>query len=94
MPIPADLGEYYGGKYERDGKMVPGIELMYQDLASKKVNWHQIMNYKENELTPQQRYKQNLINGIKEKREILSNKENELRRLREERQQEGVSYGE
>ena len=35
MPIPADLGEYYGGKFEREGKMIPGITFMYDDLSGK-----------------------------------------------------------
>ena len=58
MPIPRDLGEYYGNAFERQGKMVPGITLMYDDLKNKEVNWHQVLNYKENELTPRQRYMQ------------------------------------
>ena len=58
MPIPANLGEHYGEKFERDGKMIPGINLISQDLMGKEVNWHQVLIYKENELTPAQRYKQ------------------------------------
>ena len=65
MPIPADLGEYYGGKFERKGKMIPGLQLMYDDLANQKVNWHQVIIYNENELTPHQKYIQN--------QEILNN---------------------
>ena len=57
MPIPKNLGEYYGESFERDGKMIPSITLMYDDLKNKEVNWHQVLIYKENELTPQQRYK-------------------------------------
>lgn len=57
MLIPADLGDYYGHEFERKGKMIPGFRLMYDDLSGKKVEWHQIINYKENELTPYQRFK-------------------------------------
>lgn len=46
MPIPKDLGEYYGQAFERKGKMVPGITLMYDDLKNKEVNWHQVLIYK------------------------------------------------
>ena len=94
MPIPADMGEYYGGKYERNAKMVPAFELMYQDLAGKEVNWHQVIIYNENELTPSQRYKQRLQADIMQKQEVLSDKQKELGKLREERQQGGQSYGE
>ena len=94
MPIPKDMGEYYGGSFERNGKMVPGLELMYQDLSGKKVNWHEVMLYKENELTPSQRYKQRLQEDILKKQEILSGKKEELTKLREEKQQGGNSYGE
>ena len=59
MPIPANLGEYYGDKFERDGKMIPGLTFITQDLMGKDVNWHQILIYKENELTPSEMYKQN-----------------------------------
>ena len=58
MPIPANLGEYYGDQFEREGKMVPGLTFITQDLMGKEVNWHQILIYKENELTPSQRYRQ------------------------------------
>lgn len=58
MPIPANLGESYGDRFEREGKMVPGLTFITQDLMGKEVNWHQILIYKENELTPSQRYKQ------------------------------------
>ena len=58
MPIPANLGEYYGDRFEREGKMVPGLTFITQDLMGKEVNWHQILIYKENELTPSQRYRQ------------------------------------
>ncbi len=69
MPIPKDLGEYYGKAFERMGKMTPGITLMYDDLQNKQVNWYQILIYKENELTPQQRYKQ----SQEEKRKAFEN---------------------
>lgn len=57
IPIPANLGEYYGQEYTRDGKMVAGLRLMYDNLLGKEVNWHQILIYKEGELTPAQLYK-------------------------------------
>ena len=60
MPIPANMGEYYGASFERSGKMIPGINMMYEDLNGKEVNWHQVMIYGENELTPYQRYKQRM----------------------------------
>ena len=56
LPIPVDLGEYYGNKYERMGRMIPGLTLMYDELNNKEVNWHQVMIYKPNELTPYQRF--------------------------------------
>ena len=34
MPIPKNLGEYYGESFERDGKMIPSITLMYDDLKN------------------------------------------------------------
>ena len=58
MPIPVNLGEYYGQQFERKGKVIPGINLISENLIGKEVNWHQILIYKENELTPYQRYKQ------------------------------------
>jgi len=58
MLIPKNLGEYYGQAFERNGKMIPAITLMYDDLKDKEVNWHQVLIYKENELTPRQRYMQ------------------------------------
>lgn len=58
MSIPKDLGEYYGKAFERKGKMIDAISLMYDDLKNKDVNWHQVLIYKENELTPRQRYMQ------------------------------------
>ena len=65
MPIPVDMGKDYGKKFERDGKMIPGFEFMYQDLSGKEVNWHQVMIYKENELTPQQRfYRRQMLKNI------------------------------
>lgn len=59
MPIPVDLGEDYGQAFEREGKIVFAITLMYDDLKDKEVNWHQTLIYKENELTPSQRFMQN-----------------------------------
>ena len=66
MPIPKDLGEYYGQEFEREGKMVPAITLMYDDLKNKEVNWHQVLIYKENELTPRQRYMQRKEEAVKQ----------------------------
>lgn len=66
MPIPKDLGEYYGQAFERKGKMVPAISLMYDDLRGKEVNWHQVLIYKENELTPRQRYMQRKEEAVKQ----------------------------
>jgi len=66
MPIPKDLGEYYGQAFEREGKMVPAITLMYDDLKDKDVNWHQVLIYKENELTPHQRYMQRKKETVKQ----------------------------
>ena len=34
MLIPKNLGEYYGQAFEREGKMVPAITLMYDDLKN------------------------------------------------------------
>ena len=67
MPIPKNLGEYYGKEFERKGKLTPGITLMYDDLKNKEVNWHQVLIYKENELTPHQRY----IQSKEEKRRVF-----------------------
>jgi len=94
MPIPADLGEYYGGKFEREGKMFPGIGYMYEELNGNKPNWYGILNYKEGELTPSQRYKQKMIERIKSQREELAGKEDTLTKMKEERQQGGNEYGE
>ena len=66
MPIPKNLGEYYGQAFEREGKMVPAITLMYDDLKNKEVNWHQVLIYKENELTPRQRYMQRKEEAVKQ----------------------------
>ena len=65
MPIPKNLGEYYGQAFEREGKMIPAITLMYDDLKNKEVNWHQVLIYKENELTPRQIYMQRKEEMIK-----------------------------
>ena len=66
MPIPANLGEDYGKEFEREGKMIPGLTLMYEDLKGKSVNWHQVLNYGENELTPYQKYKQRMLEKMQE----------------------------
>lgn len=66
MPIPKDLGEYYGQAFESQGKMVPAITLMYDDLKNKKVNQHQVLIYKENELTPSQLYRQRQEEAVKQ----------------------------
>ena len=58
MPIPVDLDEDYGKAFERDCKMVPGLTHLYDELKGRKPNWHQVMKYREGELTPSQRYKQ------------------------------------
>jgi hypothetical protein len=58
LQIPADLGEDYGAAFERTGKMIPGLNLMYDELNNKEVNWHQVINYREGELTPYQRFSQ------------------------------------
>ena len=64
--IPQDLGDYYGHQFERVGKLLPGINLMYDDLMGKEVNWHQVLIYKENELTPYQRYLQRRAEKLQE----------------------------
>ena len=69
MPIPADLGDYYGHEFERTGRMIPGIRFMYDDLMGKQVNWHQVLIYKENELTPHQRF----LHSQEEKRKAFEN---------------------
>lgn len=38
--------------------MIAAIPLMYDDLKNKDVNWHRVLIYRENELTPYQRYRQ------------------------------------
>ncbi len=58
MPIPRNLGEDYGKAFEREGVMIAAIPLMYDDLKNKDVNWHRVLIYRENELTPYQRYRQ------------------------------------
>ena len=58
MPIPRNLGEDYGKAFEREGVMISAIPLMYDDLKNKDVNWHRVLIYRENELTPYQRYRQ------------------------------------
>jgi len=71
--IPKDLGDYYGHQFERDGKLLPGINLMYDDLLGKEVNWHQVLIYKENELTPYQRYIQRREEKLKEFEQVRQN---------------------
>ena len=66
MPIPKNLGENYGQAFEREGKMVPGITLMYDDLKNKQANWHQVLIYKENELTPSERHKKSKEEALKQ----------------------------
>ena len=58
LSIPANLGEDYGVAFERTGKLIPGLTLMYDELNNKEVNWHQVINYREGELTPYQRFSQ------------------------------------
>jgi len=66
MPIPRDLESDYGKAFERNARMIPGITYMYDDLQNKPMNWHQVMIYRENELTPKQRYEQNRQESLKE----------------------------
>ena len=58
MFIPKDMGEDYGKAYEREARLIPAVKMMYDDLKGKGMNWHQVMIYKEGELTPGQKYKQ------------------------------------
>ena len=66
MPIPVDLGKDYGKKFERDGKMIPGFEFMYQHLSGKEVNWHQLMISREKlqDIKPSDAAKNALKSGI------------------------------
>ena len=57
IAIPADMGEAYGKAFERPGRMIPGLPLMSEELRGKEINWHQVMIYYENELTPSQRFR-------------------------------------
>ena len=66
LPIPTDLGEDYGKAFERQGKLIPGLTLMYDDLSGKEVNWHQVMIYRENEKTPYERFKERREAKLKE----------------------------
>ena len=66
MLIPANLGEDYGQAFERNGKMIPGLTIMYEDLKGKSVNWHQVLIYRENELTPYEKYKLRMLEKYKE----------------------------
>lgn len=36
--------------------MIPGLTLMSDELRGKEINWHQVMIYHENELTPSQKF--------------------------------------
>jgi len=91
MPIPADLGQHYGKQFERNGNMIPGLNLIYEELSGKNVNWHQVMIYGENELTPYQRFKQNqeekrqeFINARKQEieRNLSNTKSNEIEEVK------------
>jgi hypothetical protein len=88
MPIPVDLGDYYGHEFERIGKMIPGLRFMYDDLMGKEVNWHQILIYKENELTPHQRYLQSQEEKRKAfesaRQQEINNVLNQVRKMYEE----------
>ena len=53
--IPKNLGKY-GQAFERKGKLIPAITLIYDDLKNKEVNWFQILIFEENELTSYQKY--------------------------------------
>ena len=93
MPVPANMGKEYGEKFERSCRMVPGLQFMYDDLSGKKeVNWHQVVIYKENELTPRQAFIKRQLAKIEAQREELARKRGELTDL--EKQQGGNVYGE
>lgn len=47
----------YGVPFERTAKMIPGIHYLYDYLNGKDVQWHHVINYRENELTPYEDYK-------------------------------------
>ena len=89
MPIPVNLGEEYGNKFQRDGKMVPGLQFMKDHLSGKQVNWHQLMISKE-KLMPSDAAKNALKEGITEDKvneaKTIENKEIEM-----EKNEEGVS---
>ena len=72
MLIPANLGEDYGKAFERNGKMIPGLTLMYEDLKGKSVNWHQVLIYAQNELTPYQKYKLRMQEKLKSQEQTES----------------------
>lgn len=89
MPIPVNLGKEYGDKFQRDGKMLPGLQFMQDHLNGKQVNWHQLMMSKE-KLMPSDAVKNALISGITAEKvneaKSLENKELEM-----EKNEEGVS---
>ena len=92
MPIPVNLGEKYGGKFERDGKMVPGLKFMQDHLVGKQVNWHQLMVPHEmmHSIKPSEAAKNALKSGltidvVNEARSV------ELREQEIEKDNEGVS---
>lgn len=89
MPIPVNLGEEYGNKFQRDGKMVPGLQFMKDHLSGKQVNWHQLMISKE-KIMPSDAAKNALKEGITEDKvneaKTIENKEIEM-----EKNEEGVS---
>lgn len=69
MKIPSGIDEYYGKSFERDGRMIPGIRLMYDELMGREVNWYQTITYKEGELTPKQRFYQRQIEKFEKARQ-------------------------
>ena len=69
MKIPSGIEEYYGANFERDGRMIPGIRLMYDELMGREVNWYQTITYKEGELTPKQRFYQRQIEKFEKARQ-------------------------
>ena len=89
MPIPVNLGKEYGDKFQRDGKMLPGLQFMQDHLSGKQVNWHQLMMSKE-KLMPSDAVKNALISGITAEKaneaKSIENKEIEM-----EKNEEGVS---
>jgi hypothetical protein len=70
MPIPVNLEDDYGKSFERECKMVPGFTYLYDELKGKKPNWIQVMNYRDGELTPSQKYKQRREEKLRRLEEI------------------------